>query len=96
MKVESEQPHDRAARFSLDTSCLVALLAGWHAQHRASVAAYETRLGRGERLVLAVYAVLECFSVLTRLPSPLSSSPQIVEQALASYGGTQHGRRPHL
>lgn len=49
------------------------------------MAAYEARLEKGERLVLASHAVLECFSVLTRLPAPMSAAPQIVEQALSSY-----------
>ena len=88
MKAGLVKPRGRVVRFSLDTSCLVALLAEWHPFHRASVAAYEARLKQGERLVLAGHAVLECFSVLTRLPAPMSAAPQIVEQALSSYLST--------
>lgn len=74
-----------AAKFALDTSCLVALLAEWHDRHRSTVAEYEARTKRGQRLVIAGHAVLECFSVLTRLPAPLSASPAVVEQVLLPY-----------
>ena len=74
-----------AGKFALDTSCLVALLAEWHARHEPTVTDYEARVKRGQRLVVAGHAALECFSVLTRLPAPLSAAPATVEQVLAQY-----------
>jgi toxin FitB len=73
------------AKFGLDTSCLVALLADWHERHGATTAAYNARMKAGQRLVVAAHAVLECFSVLTRLPAPLAAPPAVVERVLASY-----------
>jgi len=73
------------AKFALDTSCLVALLAEWHEHHKETVQEYEARLARGERLVVSAHAYLECFSVLTRLPPPLAAAPETAEAVLASY-----------
>ena len=69
----------------MDTSCLVALLAEWHEHHRETVREYEARLARGERLIVAAHAYLECFSVLTRLPPPLAATPETAEAVLATY-----------
>jgi uncharacterized protein with PIN domain len=69
----------------MDTSCLVALLAEWHEHHRETVQEYEARLARGERLIVATHAYLECFSVLTRLPPPLAATPEAAEAVLATY-----------
>ncbi len=74
-----------SVKFALDTSCLVALLSEWHERHRATAAEYDARIKHGQRLVVAAHAVLECFSVLTRLPPPLSAPPAAVESVLASY-----------
>lgn len=73
------------ARFAFDTSCLVALLSDWHERHRVTAVEYEARKKKGEQLVVAAHAVLECFSVLTRLPPPLAAPPANVERVLASY-----------
>jgi predicted nucleic acid-binding protein len=72
-------------KFALDTSCLIALLAEWHERHKAAVRGYEKRLARGERLVIAGHAFLECFSVLTRLPPPLATSPETAAAILSKY-----------
>lgn len=78
-------PRRDAAKFALDTSCLVALLAGWHPRHRETVADYDARVERGERPVIAGHALLECFSVLTRLPAPLAAQPASVAQVLSGF-----------
>ena len=78
----SDPARRRGVKFALDTSCLVALLAEWHERHRATVQAYEARIARGETLVIAGHAFLECFSVLTRLPPPLAATPQAAEEVL--------------
>jgi predicted nucleic acid-binding protein len=70
------------ARFGLDSSCLIALLSDWHAQHRRTLISYERQLAKGAQPVIPVYAILECFSVLTRLPAPYRSKPEAAKLAL--------------
>lgn len=60
---------------ALDTSCLVALVCGWHEHHTVTTSAVEERLGHGARLVLAAPALVEAYSVLTRLPAPHRLAP---------------------
>jgi len=59
-----------AARFAVDTSCIVAALSEWHAQHASAADAVLASFRRGERLVVAAPALIEAYSVLTRLPLP--------------------------
>jgi len=61
--------------FLADTSCLVAAFLSWHEHHGAAAEELERRLERGERLVLAAHSLVECYAVLTRLPSPHRLSP---------------------
>ena len=69
-------------KVALDTNCLVALLSEWHEHHRATVAAYE-ELRRGHHhVIIAVHSLLECFSVLTRLPAAYRIAPRQAEQVL--------------
>ena len=63
------------AIFALDTSCMVAAACSWHEHHAAAATVIERRLARGERLSVAAHAVVEAYSVLTRLPSPHRLSP---------------------
>jgi predicted nucleic acid-binding protein len=72
----------RHTRFGLDSSCLIALLSDWHAQHRRTLIAYEQWLAKGAQPVIPAHAVLECFSVLTRLPAPYRSTPETAKMAL--------------
>lgn len=60
----------------LDTSCIVAVLCGWHARHEETVRALEMRLDAGLELALPAHALVETYSVLTRLPSPHRLSPE--------------------
>ncbi len=82
MKSESDASPAVPARFGLDTNCLVALVAEWHPRHRATVAGYERRLAAGQRPVIAGHALLECFSVLTRLPGPVRVAPETAQRTL--------------
>lgn len=67
---------DAAAPFiALDTSCLLALVCGWHEHHAVTISAVEKRLARGARLALAAPALIEAYSVLTRLPAPHRLAP---------------------
>jgi predicted nucleic acid-binding protein len=72
-------------KFGLDTSCLIPLVAEWHKHHDQTTRDYRARLGRGERPVIAIHALLECYSVLTRLPHPVRVPASLAEQILAQY-----------
>src|SRR5438105_15643750 len=49
---------------------MVAAVSSWHEHHPAAAAEIARRLERRERLVVAAPALVEAYSVLTRLPSP--------------------------
>lgn len=74
--------------FVPDSSCLVASLCGWHADHGRARRELDRRLDGGEELILAASTLLESFSVMTRLPAPRRLSParaqQLLEQNYAS------------
>jgi predicted nucleic acid-binding protein len=63
------------AAFLPDTSCMVAAVCSWHEHHERAVRAIESRLNRRERMVVAAPALIEAYSVLTRLPAPHRLSP---------------------
>jgi uncharacterized protein with PIN domain len=63
----------------------VPLLAEWHQHHERTTRNYRARIGRGEQPVIAALALLECYSVLTRLPHPVRTPPDIAEQVLTRY-----------
>jgi predicted nucleic acid-binding protein len=56
--------------FLPDTSCMVAAVMSWHEHHERARAEIEKRLGRMETMVIAGPALIETYSVLTRLPAP--------------------------
>ncbi len=60
----------------VDTSCLVPLMSSWHRHHEPTIQCLEDCKRRRCRLVIATHAVLECFSVLTRLPDSLRIPPR--------------------
>jgi len=72
-------------KFGLDTSYLVPLLAEWHQHHDRTTRDYRARLDRNERPVIAIHALLECYSVLTRLPHPVRVAASVAEQILTQY-----------
>jgi predicted nucleic acid-binding protein len=57
---------------TVDTSVLVAAFASWHADHKVAV----KELAKKPRVV--AHAMIETFSVLTRLPEPQRATPQLV------------------
>ena len=63
-------------RFLPDTSCLVAAVCSWHEHHSATVEELVRRAARREEMVLAAPALVEAYSVLTRLPPPYRLRPQ--------------------
>ena len=54
---------------------MVALLCAWHAGYKAILGEVEQRFDRGERLIVAVPALIETYSVLTRMPLPYRIAP---------------------
>jgi len=72
----------RRQRFGLDSNCLIALLSGWHVHHRRTLSSYEAFLANGARPVIPAQAILECFSVLTRLPAPYRLPPETAKLAI--------------
>ena len=66
----------------LDTSCVVALLCGWHERHDDTVTAL--RIIAPGRVVICANVVLETFAVLTRLPAPYRLAPSQAEELLES------------
>lgn len=79
---------------ALDTSVIVALVSGWHAQHEVTRAALERMLGRGHPLFAPAPALVEAYSVLTRLPPPHRIAPKVALGLLRSNFG--RGATPAL
>lgn len=72
----------RRDRIGLDSSFLIPLLSAWHEHHSPTRARYEQLLIDRDELIVPVQALLECYSVLTRLPAPYRSTPEAVKQAI--------------
>lgn len=63
------------AAFLPDSNCLVAVVSPWHPHHHAAQTELGRRLDHGEVMFLAAPALIEAYSVLTRLPPPYRLSP---------------------
>lgn len=63
------------SRTALDTSVLVAALQSWHEDHERSLTAVAEALEEPP-VVVPYHALLETYSVLTRLPKPLRLAPK--------------------
>jgi predicted nucleic acid-binding protein len=61
--------------FLPDTSCIVAAICSWHEHHERASFEIQSRLNRKQRMVMAAPALVEAYSVLTRLPAPHRLSP---------------------
>lgn len=55
---------------------MVAAVSSWHQHHPTAAHEIEQRLTRGEGVVIAAPALVEAYSVLTRMPHPNRLSPQ--------------------
>jgi len=64
-----------ALAFLPDTSCLIAAVCAWHEHHEASANEIENRLAARVKMIVAASALIEAYSVLTRLPPPHRLSP---------------------
>jgi predicted nucleic acid-binding protein len=72
-------------RTALDANVVVAAHMDWHADHDRALAAIAGSRGAGKRLVVPVPALVQAFSVMTRLPRGLRVRPSEARDALASY-----------
>lgn len=74
------------ARTAVDSSVLVAALLAWHEAHEPAFAALESALEEEGEVALPVSALVECYSVFTRLPASHRLSPEdaagLLESAL--------------
>lgn len=70
--------------FMVDTICKIAMVQDEHTHHVRAYREFNARIDRGERLVVAVHALVETYSVLTRLPLPLRLPPFVAQEVLAT------------
>ena len=68
--------------FLPDSNCIIAVLSQEHPDHQPAIGELARRLNRGEPMILASHALLEAYSVLTRLPALRGSTADRVGQAL--------------
>ncbi|MBA4181198.1 MAG: VapC toxin family PIN domain ribonuclease [Anaerolinea sp.] len=68
--------------FVPDTSVLVPALQRWHQNHVSARTELRRRLDDGEHMLLAGHSLMECYSVLTRLPPPLRLAPRVVTELI--------------
>jgi predicted nucleic acid-binding protein len=61
--------------FLPDTSCMVAAVCSWHEHHAKALAEIQDRLNKRQKMIVAAPALIETYSVLTRLPAPHRISP---------------------
>jgi predicted nucleic acid-binding protein len=55
---------------------MVAAICGWHEHNERAARGLETRLDRGETMLIAAPALVETYAVLTRLPPPHRLAPE--------------------
>jgi predicted nucleic acid-binding protein len=63
---------------------MVPFLAGWHLHHERAVRAIADRVDQGEDMVVAAPALVEAYSVVTRLPPPHRVVPGAAWRAVRS------------
>jgi predicted nucleic acid-binding protein len=54
---------------------MVAAVCSWHEHHAKALSEIQDRLGRRQQMIVAAPALIETYSVLTRLPAPHRISP---------------------
>ena len=59
-----------------DTSCIVAAVSSWHEHHERAINEIQSRLKKRQKMIVAGHALVEAYSVLTRLPAPHRISAQ--------------------
>ncbi len=69
---------------AVDTTVVVAGLSSWHAEHERAVRALAAPLRGDDRLLLPFVALVQSYSVLTRLPRGFRVSPADARDLLRS------------
>jgi predicted nucleic acid-binding protein len=72
-------------RFAPDSSVLVPAAQAQHPNHALAVGELEARLDAGQRMLLAGHALIETYSVLTRLLPPFRMSPPAAHAVIRSF-----------
>jgi predicted nucleic acid-binding protein len=67
---------------ALDSSCLIALLCDWHHHHLRTMRSYQRCLDQDVQIIIPAQAILECYSVLTRVPAPYRLSTDTATQLI--------------
>jgi predicted nucleic acid-binding protein len=70
------------AGIALDSSCLVALLCEWHEHYLRTTRTYQRCREQDLQIIIPAHAILECYSVLTRLPAPFRFSTEAARQLI--------------
>jgi len=60
---------------ALDTNVIIAGLLTWHEHHRPAAVAMQAALAASDPVIVPIPALLEAWSVMTRLPAPFRLSP---------------------
>jgi predicted nucleic acid-binding protein len=68
--------------FLLDTSCLVAAALSWHEHHAATRDELRRQARRRARTMVAAHALVEAYSVLTRLPKNKNLAASVAFEVL--------------
>lgn len=66
-----------AGSFLPDASCMIPFVCSWHENHDRATAEVQYRVKQREKLVVAAPALVETYSVLTRLPPPYRLSATV-------------------
>ena len=77
--------------FALDTNVIVAAVSALHAHHEPALSVLQAIRKRGDDLVIPAPALVESYSVLTRLPRPHRLAPAMAAMLLST--NFQHGAR---
>lgn len=56
---------------------MIAIVCSWHEHHERATSEMQHRVSRREKMVVAAPALVETYSVLTRLPPPYRLSPAV-------------------
>ena len=73
---------------ALDSSVIIAALQSWHVQHSAARASLDAALDSDDEILVPSRVLVECFSVMTRMPVPHRLAPS---DALSVLEGTLEG-----
>ncbi len=75
----------------LDSSCLIAAACEWHSHHQVTVEDLERRRRKKMRFLVALPAIIEAYSVLTRLPPPFRLTPEDAVRVLEANWARREG-----